>query len=222
MKDYSMNLEERKKFILGYKIKSGFMKVKYALGFKDKIPYNEENEAKVLDKMKGQVLKVNKDKFIKTKKNNIMFDFAVGTGCSIGSILFFCTGINSGLEIVAWIMGSVFAIGGIILIPSGFMLINVLNDYKKNRRFIDIEDDINKKVRENDNMIVNTSSKTKKMVKSAPEDRPVFNINSFNYVPNRDLEQIVENIDRDEYFGYNYDEISITKNKPKTRRKTKK
>ena len=69
MKDYSMNLEERKRFILGYKIKSGFMKVKYALGIKDNLQYNEENEKIVLDKMRKQVSDIDEDKFVRNKRN---------------------------------------------------------------------------------------------------------------------------------------------------------
>lgn len=222
MKDYSMNLEERKLFILGYKIKKGFIKVKYVL-LKDKIPYNEENENKVLEKMKKQVLRVDSDKFIKNKKNNIIFDFLTGSVCAIGSILLFCMPINTGMEIYANVIGSIFALAGIVLIPNGCILVSILNDYKKNKKFTEIEGVLNAKVRKNENMLVNTSSKTKRIVNSVPEDKPVFNINSFNYVPSRDLEQIMDNIRRDDYFKYNYDEgITVQEEKQsKTRKRTR-
>ena len=222
MKDYSMNLEERKKFILGYKIKNGFMKVKYALRFKDNIQYNEENEKIVLGKMKEQVSKVDEKKFVKNKKGSISFCFMVGSFSTIASILLFCMKITPGMEILANIFGYICAVGGIVLIPNGFIQLSRLQDYKKNKRFVEIEEKINSNVRKHENMLVNVSSKTKNMVKSTPEDKTVFNINSFNYVPNRDLEQIMENISRDEYFKYRYDESTIIPaDKPKTRKKIK-
>ena len=222
MKDYSMNLEERKLFILGYKIKNGFMKVKYALGFKDNIQHNEENEKIVLDKMKKQVLKIDGKKFIKSKKNNIKIDLMLGCACTVLSIIFFVCEIVPGMELGAYILRYLFAIGGIGFISGGIAQLSKLQDYKKNKKFAQIEEEINKKVRKHENMLVNVSTKTKNMVKSTPDNKPVFNINSFNYVPNRDLEQIMENISRDEYFKYNYEEtITVSENKPKTRKKIK-
>ena len=221
MKDYSMNLEERKRFILGYKIKSGFMKVKYALGIKDNLQYNEENEKIVLDKMRKQVSDIDEDKFVRNKRNHIYFDFSSASLFTIASIFLFCVKQNLGLELFAYIFGSLLAIGGIALISNGFVELSRLHDYKKNKRFIEIEDNINKNVRKHENMLVNVSTKTKNMVKSTPDNKPVFNINSFNYVPNRDLEQIMENIERDEYFKYKYVEPTVKETKPKTRTRRK-
>lgn len=221
MKDYSMDLEERKKFILGYKIKNGLMKVKYALGFKDNIQHNEENEKIVLDKMKKQVSNVDGEKFIKKEKDDINIFFTFGSVCAIASILLFCVKISPGLEVFAYICRYMFALGGIILIPKGFISLSKLQDYKKNKRFIEVEEKINGNVRKHENMLVNVSAKTKNMVKNTPEDKPVFNINSFNYVPNRDLEQIMENIGRDEYFKYKYEKPSVKEAKPKTRTRRK-
>ena len=219
MKDYSMNLEERKKFILGYKIKKGFMKVKYALGFKDNIQHNEENEKIVLDKMKKQVTKVDGEKFIKKKKDNIRGFFSMGSFCIICSILLFCMKIRPGMETSANVFKYVIAVGGIALISGGIAQLSKLQDYKKNKRFVEVEKKINDNVRKHENMLVNVSTKTKNMVKNTPEDKPVFNINSFNYVPNRDLEQIMENIERDEYFKYKYEEVVTQETKPKTRKR---
>lgn len=221
MKDYSMNLEERKKFILGYKIKKGLMKVKYALGFKDNIQHNEENEKIVLGKMKEQVSKIDGEKFIKKEKDNICCCLSLGIVAAVGSIVIFSSDIVSGMEIFSNIVGYICAIGGILLIPKGFISLNRLHDYKKNKRFVEIEEEINKNVRKHENMLVNVSTKTKKLVNSTPENKPIFNINSFNYVPNRDLEQIMENIERDEYFKYKYEETSVKETKPKTRTRRK-
>ena len=219
MKEYTMDLEERKKFILGYKIKNGFMEVKYASGFKDTIPYNEENEKIVLDKMNEQVSKLDEEEFVRKTRNWVCLSFSMGSLFAFSSIILFASEIIQGMEIIANIVGYICAIGGILLIPKGFISLNRLHDYKKNKRFVEIEDDINKKVRKHENMLVNVSAKTKNIVKSTPEDKPVFNINSFNYVPNRDLEQIMENIERDEYFKYKYEEVVTQETKPKTRKR---
>ena len=214
MKDYSMNSEEKKKFILGYKIKNGFMKIKYALGFKDTVLYTEKNENKVLNKMKEQVSNVDEKKFINKQKNNIYGFFSCGTMFLIGSICLFCMNIAPGMEIFAKIFGPMFLISSIFTISNGFISLSKLRDYKRNKRFIDVEEKLNSKVRANENMLVNTSSKTRNMVNSIPENKPVFNINNFSFVPNRDLNQIIDNIDRDDYFKFDYESI---KNKPKTR-----
>lgn len=217
MKDYSMNLEERKDFILGYNvIKGGNIVIKFAKGESWSIPYNERNEQIVLDKMEEQVTKSGELEGKLKKKMSDYFTmfvlFLLGGGLNASLSL---TGVDA---IVFIISGSV--ICGISLIP-GILSLRTklkLDDLKKNKRFLEIERELNDNVRSNNNVLANVSSKTKNVVKVFPEDRDIFNINSFNYVPFKDLEQIMENMERNEKFGFVYEETEqvdrpITKTK---------
>ena len=181
------------------------MKIKYALGFKDTVPYTEGNENKVLDKMKKQVSEIDGEDFVETKKKFccVCMIFA----CIFGTVALYV--IEAGIGIF-----TVFSLISIVFVASGIGSIIKMMDYKKNKRFIDIEGKLNSKVRENENMLVNTSRKTRNMVNSTPENKPVFNINNFSFIPNRDLNQIMDNIDRNDYFNFEYETVQ---DKPKTR-----
>jgi len=96
----------------------------------------------------------------------------------------------------------------------------LLKDLRKNKRFLAIKDTLNSNVRTNRNVLSNTSSKTKMMVAKTPEEKEVFNINSFNNVPYKDLIKIMDNIERSERFGFDYENVDIP-SKPKTRKRVR-
>lgn len=54
MKDYSLNYDDSKKFILSYKIENKKILAKFANGDLLVIPYSEENENKIISKMEEQ------------------------------------------------------------------------------------------------------------------------------------------------------------------------
>ena len=56
MKDYSLNLEDSKPFVLNYTVKDNQITVNLANGENYVIPYTAENEVKLLKRMKTQVL----------------------------------------------------------------------------------------------------------------------------------------------------------------------
>jgi len=56
MKDYSLNLEDSKTFVLNYTVKDNQITVNLANGENYVIPYTAENEVKLLKRMKTQVL----------------------------------------------------------------------------------------------------------------------------------------------------------------------
>ncbi len=62
MKDYTINEEEKAKFILNYKIIDGQIIMNLASGKTEAIYYTKENEAKVLKQMENQVYKYNQFK----------------------------------------------------------------------------------------------------------------------------------------------------------------
>lgn len=224
MKDYSVGLEEQKKFILGFREKKDNIIVKFANSVKNIIPNNKSNKQKLLDKMKKQVdnsgnfevdKKIQRKEYIKCAKFLVIPTIAflilgialfASVSTSVGFISLMCAALS----------GS--ALTGMII---NILHINsLLADLDRNRNFIKIEDTLNNTVRKNVNILSNTSSKTKKMVASTSDDEPIFDINSFNNVPYRDLTQIMENIERDEFFGFDY-ETSQEVDKPKTKKKVR-
>jgi len=197
-----MNLEEKKDFILGYDITSdGMIKIKFAKGKAWFVPYNEENEKKLLDKMKNQVKKA-KESEEKLQEKYVVSFVVFLSMLGFSGIIFIW-----GLDIQSlFAVSAVFGLGSFIPLINSLKFTYILKDLKKNIRFLEMEEKLNNNVRSEENILVNVSSKTKNAIKDFPEDKPIFNINSFNYVPFSDLEQIIENVKRNERLGFNYEE----------------
>jgi len=205
MKDYSLNLEERKDFILGYDVtEECIINIKFANGDILPVPYNRENEKIVLDKMERQISnpKVIEKKF-EEKIHKLSSVSGVFFGAAVISLLF----ITNGLDVqTAIIMSSIMV--GTSLIPGVLALKNnsKLKDLRKNIKFMnEMKEKLNQAVRSDENTLINVSKKTKNVIADFPEDRDVFDINSFNYVSFKDLEQIMENVARNERFGFDYE-----------------
>lgn len=207
MKDYSIKLEERKDFILGYDVtKDGQIKIKFAKGKPWYIPYNQENERKILDKMEGQLKNSATYEENLTKKvvNNRLMTYISG-GLAIVSTAM-TIGATTNLSTYTLIgMASVCASIGLVSGVNAIKNYVKLKDLRKNTQFLEMQDKLNQLVRKNENTLVDVSAKTKNVVKDFPEDVQIFNINSFNFVPFKDLEQIMENAARNEKFGFDYD-----------------
>lgn len=221
MKDYSMNLEERKDFILGYDITNdGRIKINFAKGKSWYVPYNEENEKIILNKMKKQL-----DNAAETEKKIIdkLTTNALLSGIFFASTIIFVTLDASVLDLSPYIVSSISSLPIAATLLTGFFAGKnkvKLDDLRKNLRFIEMEKKVNDNVRSEKNVLINVSNKTKKVIKDLPEDKPVFNVNNFNYVPFNDLRQIIENVDRNERFRFVYDEPQQI-NQPKTKKRKK-
>ena len=70
--------------------------------------------------------------------------------------------------------------------------------------FLNNEELLNQKVKSNQNIISNTNTKIKELVASTPEDAQVFSLNTIDKIKYEDLKTIIENIKRDELFGFEY------------------
>ena len=212
MKDYSLNLEERKNFILGYNItKDGQIKVKFATGKSWYLPYDETNENKLLKKMEEQVaqrqdnqngivegIKLKTCAFIAFLANLSVF-YMISTGIEQSLLFSYCFSL---LETTAMIVLSISSIRDFVL----------LKDLERNIKFLEMKDKLNKVVKTDENTLVDVSTKTKNVIQEFSEEKEIFNINSFNYVSFKDLEQIMENAARNEKFGFNYEKEEETKN----------
>lgn len=217
MKDYSMNCNERKDFILGYDIdeKHDTIIVNFANGEKWVVPYNDINESKLIEKMEQQVK--DSEKFC-LKQNKINTNASVLSFISISictSLMIIGRGwINPYL---LYFLVSAFGLASLFSFVRASKSKGKLDDLDKNMNFLEIQEKLNNNIRKrNQNVLVNTSKKTRDIISNTPEDKSVFNINSFNYVPYSDIDQIMENIERNERFGFAYEEQQ-EQTKPKTR-----
>ena len=70
--------------------------------------------------------------------------------------------------------------------------------------FLNNEELLNRKVKSNQNILSNTNTKIKELVASTPEDAQVFSLNTIDKIKYEDLKTIIENIKRDEQFGFEY------------------
>lgn len=202
MKDYSLNLEERKDFILRYDVtEDGMIKIIFAKGKPWYVPYNKENEKKILDKMRNQL---DMEDMIEPKLKSRIFKNAAASIVLLGVALLPFYGMDSSSTLFLISFSSIFTGAGLISGISAIKNNNKLKDLKKNVKFLDMEEKLNKIVRSDENTLVDVSNKTKSVIADFPEDRDVFDINSFNYVPFKDLEQIMENSARNERFGFDY------------------
>lgn len=209
MKDYTINNEDKKMFILSYKVKKDNIIVKLASNEKYIIPYTEENEGKILDRMREQITE-NVDferRSIKEYILLLLLTIALGVGTLIISAKFLPNLIThpSIKTILANIptfgAAAITAISGIFTISTA----EILKDFRKNKLYLEKEEELNDKVKENQNILSNVSNKTRKMVESTPEDKEVFDINKMNKVSLQDLKQLLENIKRDEEFDFDYE-----------------
>lgn len=218
MKDYSEHTKEKKTFILNYKIKKNMIIVKYADGTIEKIPYHQGNEELILDKMKKQFQNIDENKFVEIKRRNIIFDYIVSLLSIVGVTSF--SVVSFGISTPAIIISLGAMSIGIFYLVNGIQQHRTVIDYKKNKKFFEIEKELNANVKKHDNMLVNTCQRTRRIVKKSSEGKNIFNINSVDKVSLGDLNAIMDNIYRDKVLNYDYTQAQ-TETKPiiKTRKK---
>lgn len=222
MKDYSLNEKERKNFVLDYKIsKDGKIIVRMAKGDPLVLPYNEHNEQILLKMMENQVKEASgtESKHIELKKKCIKL-LQILLGVIAASAIFVFASEIALIDTVCGLLILLASIGAVINTAKVVQIVNLLRDLKLNQEFLQIKDKINSNVRSNQNVLINVSSNTKNAVQNRSNDKPVFDINSFNNYSYRDLETIMENIERNEIFGFDYTEPKKS-SKPKTKKRTK-
>lgn len=202
MKDYSLNLEDSKTFVLNYTVKDNQITVNLANGENYVIPYTAENEVKLLKRMKTQVLQSDEfmskqeKRFSKSRKLAIWGVPMLALNVIASASDISAVSIVSGM----WASWFVFDIG--YRIYSMIDSKRNIKDINKNKMLLNNEERLNEKVKENHNVLAHTDEKTKKMVHSTPVDQPVFTLNSIDKIKYEELKQILENIDREEEFGF--------------------
>ena len=225
MKDYSLNLEESKKFILNYEIEEATKNliINLASGEKYPVPYTIENEKKILKKMKEQVLNSDKSR-IKIEKNikhnwkYLIFDILMIV-FNVFNIKMGCTISPKGSAIFAAMFMIFTIIRTVYMIESK----KTIKDINKQQMFLENEELLNEKIMSNSNILLNTNEKTKDIVISNKNDmfysnkkkKKVFNLNNIDKIKYKEIEKMLENIKRDEEFGFDYSSASKVKVKEK-------
>ena len=71
-------------------------------------------------------------------------------------------------------------------------------------------------IKENQNILTNSNEKIKKMVKSTPEDKPVFTLNSVEKLKLKELKSVLENIQKEEEFRFDSSSNNEKNDRPLT------
>ncbi len=216
MKNFAMRRKDSKTFILNYKVEDNQIRIHLASKEKYIIPYTLENEKNILGRMKQQVLNAeafeNKQKkqFSDAIVNLILALFIVG-------ISVYLLIVNPKNIMIAWPIVAI-SLGGLL---SFFAMVAMkkskkkIKDIYKNRMFIAHEKKLNESIKNNQNILYHTSSRTKEVISSMLlKKQPAFTFNTVDKMRYQELKQILENIERAEQFGFEYK--SEEKSLPKT------
>lgn len=208
MKDYSLNDEERKNFVLNYTKEEETITANFADGSSYTVPNTENNENKIEGKMIEQVVssKGKEKKLVNSNTANILL-ICVVTIASIVGVL--------SIKNIPTIKAIAFAIGAATTLNMPMLIKlaknnSILKDIQKNRYFVNNQEAINRGIT-NTNVLANSNTKEE-----------VITINDIDYSYSYDeLKQIVENTERQEQFDFDTfskEEVS-SKPKKKTRRR---
>ena len=215
MKDYSMDFKESKTFILNYDIEDDKIIIHLASLEEYVIPYTKDNEKKILEKMKHQIL----DSKACEKKQKNHLALSICTSCAI---LITLVAIYLSPNFYFIPNNMLLLLGVITEIPCLAVTFNChskLKDILKNRTILENLGTLNANIRRNENMLLGISDKAKKLVESKPKNEPVFTPNTADDISYNDLETIFDNINREDLFNFNY---HGSEEKPKTLSKIKK
>lgn len=210
MRDYSLDIERSKTFILKYEINDNKITVYFASGEEYIIPYSKENEKKLLEQMKEQVFysssfEHNMEKKLSKSKGRLASSIGLLLGDTICSIYMPALPLFLHTIIALILLG--FSIFNIVYI---YNLANVLSDIRKNKNFIELEEKLTQLEMQNYNVFDNINEKTKEKLCSQPDGEPMLTINTVDAISEEELNQILENIKREETFGFDYSSDSYT------------
>lgn len=207
MKDYSLNDEERKSFVLNYSKEEETITANFADGSSYTVPNTENNENKIEGKMIEQVVssKGKEKNLVNSNTANILL-ICVVTITSIVGVL--------SIKNIPTIKAIAFAIGAATTLNMPMLIKlaknnSILKDIQKNRYFVNNQEVINRGIT-NTNVLANSNTKEE-----------VITINDIDYSYSYDeLKQIVENTERQEQFDFDtFSKEEVSKPKTKTRRR---
>lgn len=199
MKDYSLNYDDSKKFILSYKIENEKIVAKLASGELYTVPYSEENENKIISRMEEQA-RYAQPKPLQTLDKILAISQPLVLPIAIMNF------VNNG----GWLYGIMLAIivEGAIYYPAK-AIINAIKkrDIKKLNYFLDNKEELNESIEKSENMKLGVSKKAVKEIElQRSENKQPFNINNIDNYSLSDLKALRENIERISTFGFNEEE----------------
>ena len=199
MKNYSLNYDDSKKFILSYKIENGKIVAKLASGESYTVPYSEENENKIISRMEEQA------RYAQPKPLK-MLDKILTISQPLMLPIAIMNFVNNG----GWFYGMLLVIiaEGAIYYPAK-TIINAIKkrDIKKLNYFLDHKEELNEK---SENIKLGVSKKAIKQIElQRSRNKQPFNINNIDKYSLSDLKALRENIERISPFGFNDEETIL-------------
>ncbi len=202
MKDYSLNYDDSKKFILSYKIENGKIVAKLASGESYTVPYSEENKNKIISRMEEQA-RYAQQKPLKMQDKILTISQPLILPIAIMNF------VNNG----GWFYVMLLAIiaAGAIYYPAK-TIINAIKkrDIKKLNYFLDHKEELNENIEKSENIKLGVSKKAIKQIElqKSKNEQP-FNINNIDNYSLSDLKALRENIKRISTFGFNEEETIL-------------
>ena len=199
MKDYSVNSDEQKKYILSYKVEAGKIVAKLASGGLYTIPYSEENEQAIILRMEKQARSA--------EITPISFGFFT-------LVLYFSIPVLVLLIIAygGWVRFTASSFSVICgLYYSKKIISNRIRnmDIAKLKLFLDNQQELNDNIGKNENVLLNVRKKAINQIKSEQsKGERIFNINNIDNYSLKDLKTLKENIERIASFGFNEEDMS--------------
>lgn len=200
MKDYSLNKYDKRDFILNYMIENDQIKIRYADNKTYTIPYTSHNEKKIIKKMKLQVL--NSGKFEDEQKENVKKNIKglianiVILGLNILSIVY----LDGGM--ISYIISIISAFTLEAYTCNIIKIKRALEDIEKNKLLINNEEEINKSIVENKNILNNVDKEVTEIIQSARDENNVINISSIENLKLKELKSLLEIILREKKLGF--------------------
>lgn len=204
MKDYSLNLEDSKSFILNYEIKNGKIIINFASGDKCEVPFTKKNGKKLLKEMRKQVklyYKFYNSQEIKLNQKLMWFrPFAIAEGVVLGCLPF---GIlfHPSVYFIILAMVTISTITISVSIMQDVTAMENIEEFFKNEKSINKKSEEKEKLKENENILSNTSDYTKELVNSGQKKLSLNDIDKMSY---SDLKIILDNIKNEERFNFEY------------------
>lgn len=200
MKDYSLNNEESKQFILSYVIEDGYIIAKLANGEEYVVCYTEENEQNILNKMKSQA---NSAMNREHKIDRQIKSSAIWTGIMMFYIIFnACIFAFDTPDIWNYIALPCTSVAFLINGSSFIINLGKKREIKKLKYFLDNEQVLNDHVQENTNVLSRINEKKVEKIQQSPKNKPVFDINTIDNYNLNDLKTLKDNIERELAFGF--------------------
>ena len=173
MKDYSLNHDDSKKFILSYKIENGKIVAKLASGESYTVPYSEENENKIISRMEEQA------RYAQPKPLQ-MVDKILTISQPLMLPISIMNFVNNG----GWFYGMLLAIivESAIYYPAK-TIINAIKkrDIKKLNYFLDHKEELNENIEKSENIKLGVSKKAIKQIElQKSKNKQPFNINNID------------------------------------------